>query len=123
MVCGIGGLSPYCTACHGVDGQGNGPIAPRLRDPPTDLTQLSKHHNGHFPRQRVYDVIDGQAEVRAHGPRDMPVWGEKFKAGDGREAENPVCSAGLPAMTASTRTPVGPPSTVAYSTPRNPGRE
>jgi cytochrome c553 len=72
----------YCASCHGVEGKGNGPVAHTLKDPPTDLTELSKNNQGQFPRQRVYDVIDGRAEVRAHGPRDMPVWGAKFKAGD-----------------------------------------
>lgn len=29
--------------------------------------------------QEVFDVIDGRAEVRAHGPRVMPVWGRAFQ--------------------------------------------
>jgi mono/diheme cytochrome c family protein len=69
----------YCASCHGVDGKGNGPIANTLKYLPTDLTQLSKNNKGEFPRQRVYDAIDGKTEVRSHGPRDMPVWGAKFK--------------------------------------------
>ena len=72
----------YCASCHGLEGTGNGPIANALKSPPTDLTQLSRHNNGTFPRQRVYDAIDGRAAVRAHGPRAMPVWGAKLKAGD-----------------------------------------
>jgi mono/diheme cytochrome c family protein len=70
----------YCASCHGVEGKGNGPVANALKSPPADLTRLSKNNNGTFPRQRVYDTIDGRYEVRAHGPRDMPVWGEQFKA-------------------------------------------
>jgi mono/diheme cytochrome c family protein len=70
----------YCASCHGMEGKGNGPVAHALKSPPADLTQLSKNNNGTFPRQRVYDTIDGRYEVRAHGPRDMPVWGEQFKA-------------------------------------------
>jgi hypothetical protein len=65
-----------------VEGKGNGPIANALKSPPADLTQLSKNNGGKFPRQRVYEAIDGRAAVRAHGPRDMPVWGAKLKAGD-----------------------------------------
>jgi mono/diheme cytochrome c family protein len=72
----------YCASCHGVEGKGNGPIATALKYPPTNLTELSKNNHGEFPRQRVYDVIDGRAEVRAHGPRDMPVWGEQLKPRD-----------------------------------------
>lgn len=70
----------YCASCHGVDGKGNGPIANTLKYLPTDLTQLSKNNGGEFPRQRVNDAIDGKAEVRSHGPRDMPVWGTKIKS-------------------------------------------
>ena len=29
---------------------------------------------------QVARFIDGRAEVKAHGPRDMPVWGECFYA-------------------------------------------
>jgi hypothetical protein len=72
----------YCASCHGVEGKGNGPIANALKSRPADLTQLSRNNNGTFPRQRVYNAIDGRAEVRAHGPRDMPVWGAKLKAGN-----------------------------------------
>ncbi len=32
----------YCNACHGRDGRGNGPVAPELRTPPDDLTQIGK---------------------------------------------------------------------------------
>jgi hypothetical protein len=33
---------------------------------------------GVFPFDRVYQVIDGREAVGAHGPRDMPVWGDHF---------------------------------------------
>ena len=26
----------------------------------------------------VYRIIDGQADLTAHGPRNMPVWGYEF---------------------------------------------
>jgi hypothetical protein len=32
-----------------------------------------------FPAQRLYDVIDGRADVAAHAPRDMPIWGDEFR--------------------------------------------
>lgn len=72
----------HCAVCHGTDGKGDGPIANTLKYLPSDLTQLSKNNNGKFPRQRVYNAIDGRAEVRSHGPRDMPVWGVYFREGD-----------------------------------------
>ena len=68
----------YCGACHGVDGRGHGPAAPALRTPPADLTRIAQRHGGHFPDAEVATQIDGRAMVRAHGSRDMPVWGWRF---------------------------------------------
>lgn len=66
----------YCGACHGLEGKGDGPVSGFLRPRPTDLTQLSKNHNGEFPFADVLRIIDGRATVRSHGDSDMPVWGE-----------------------------------------------
>jgi mono/diheme cytochrome c family protein len=67
-----------CASCHGVTGEGDGPVAKSLTKSPSDLTKLSEANKGVFPFARVYDVIDGRDEVTSHGPRDMPVWGEVF---------------------------------------------
>ncbi len=67
-----------CAVCHGPAGKGNGPMASQLVKPVPDITQLAKHNHGVFPFSRVYQVIDGREEVRAHGPRDMPVWGRIY---------------------------------------------
>ena len=45
-----------------------------------DLTTLSKINGGVFPFARAYETIDGRQEVRAHGSRDMPIWGREFSA-------------------------------------------
>jgi mono/diheme cytochrome c family protein len=68
----------YCAACHGVSGNGDGTVAEFLTIAAPDLTTLTKRNGGTFPRQRLSEVIDGRAEVKVHGPRDMPVWGEWF---------------------------------------------
>jgi len=68
-----------CAVCHGLDGSGNGPMADIFKPAPPNLTQLSKNNGGVFPFQEVFDVIDGRPEVRAHGPRAMPVWGNAFQ--------------------------------------------
>lgn len=68
----------YCSACHGMDGRGQGPVASALRTPPADLTQIAKRRGGQFPAAEISTYIDGRADVRAHGSRDMPVWGERF---------------------------------------------
>ncbi len=64
-----------CASCHGSDGKGDGPVADQLKTPPADLTELAKKNGGVFPLSAVYEKIDGRQEVKAHGPRDMPVWG------------------------------------------------
>ena len=70
----------FCATCHGADGKGNGPSASTLNIKPTDLTQLSKNHGGVFLFWRVYEKINGadEAPIRAHGTREMPIWGERF---------------------------------------------
>jgi mono/diheme cytochrome c family protein len=72
----------YCATCHGVNGNGDGPTAKWLTKPPADLTQIQKRNGGRFPTKKVFDIIDGRAEVAAHGPREMPVWGKIFKQED-----------------------------------------
>ena len=67
-----------CAVCHGAAGKGNGPMASELVRPVPDLTQLARRNHGIFPFNHVYQVIDGREEVRAHGPRDMPVWGRIY---------------------------------------------
>jgi len=69
----------YCAACHGVSGKGDGTVAEFLTITAVDLTQLRKMNAGSFPRERIHNVIDGRAEVKIHGARDMPVWGDWFK--------------------------------------------
>jgi len=68
----------YCSACHGTDGRGDGPVAPVLRTPPADLTRIAANRAGTFPAAEIADYIDGRADVAAHGPREMPVWGRVF---------------------------------------------
>jgi mono/diheme cytochrome c family protein len=76
----------YCSACHGVDGRGNGPVASALRTPPADLTRIAQRRGGHFPDADITAQIDGRAMVAAHGSRDMPVWGLRFGEKFGGEA-------------------------------------
>jgi mono/diheme cytochrome c family protein len=68
-----------CAVCHGEGGKGDGPAAAALKTRPADLTQLTKKHGGSFPRALIMQFIDGERPVPAHGPREMPVWGEVFR--------------------------------------------
>jgi len=71
-----------CAICHGLKGKGDGPYADigMLNTRVSDLTTLSKRNNGVFPVQRVYEVIDGTEALKAHGTRDMPIWGPVYRA-------------------------------------------
>lgn len=68
-----------CAVCHGATGRGDGPYAGLPFSVP-DITQLARRNNGVFPFQRVYEMIDGTQLVKAHGTRDMPIWGTDYRA-------------------------------------------
>lgn len=53
-------------------------MAQYLRVPPADLTLIQRRNRGTFPSDEVATTIDGRRAVRAHGPSDMPVWGDAF---------------------------------------------
>ena len=71
-----------CAVCHGVKGDGKGPYAGMIADNQggSDLTTLTKKNGGVFPILRVTETIDGRHLVKAHGPRDMPIWGANYLA-------------------------------------------
>jgi mono/diheme cytochrome c family protein len=70
----------YCAVCHGLGARGDGPLADRLKTRPPDLTQFAKQNGGKFPSELVYKIIDGRQPLSGHGGKDMPIWGEAFKA-------------------------------------------
>jgi mono/diheme cytochrome c family protein len=72
----------YCAPCHGVDGKGNGPAASAMKIPPTDLTQLTKKHDGKYPANSVASALKFGGGPGAHGSADMPVWGPLFQSLD-----------------------------------------
>lgn len=69
-----------CAVCHGSDGKGNGPYAGIIDTRIPDITTMAKANGGVFPFSRVQELIDGRQTVRAHGPRDMPIWGNTYRA-------------------------------------------
>jgi mono/diheme cytochrome c family protein len=69
-----------CAGCHGLTGKGDGPFLPYLTVKTPDITLLAKKNDGVFPVSRIYEVIDGRQEVKGHGPRAMPVWGQDYLA-------------------------------------------
>jgi mono/diheme cytochrome c family protein len=81
-------FNSYCAVCHGSDGKGGGPAASALKVPPANLALLSKNNGGKFPSNHVASVLGGEADLSAHGNKEMPVWGPLFrKLSQGNEAE------------------------------------
>ena len=68
----------YCASCHGPSAEGDGPVARALSTPPANLRRLAERFGNPLPEEQVARYIDGRAQVKAHGPRDMPVWGTRF---------------------------------------------
>jgi mono/diheme cytochrome c family protein len=67
-----------CAVCHGANGKGKTSFAELLQVGLPDLTTLSRNNGGVFPITYVYNVIDGREALKAHGTRDMPIWGRQF---------------------------------------------
>ncbi len=84
------GLQEYqqnCARCHGTDGKGNGPDAKTvLGYHPANLTLIRRKNGGTFPRQEIYDVIDGGKRLPGHSDWNspMPLWGLSFQL-EGKE--------------------------------------
>lgn len=92
-----------CVACHGASGKGDGPVTDFLSGAVVpDLTLLEKNNGGVFPVQAVYDTIDGGDVASAHGTRDMPIWGKRFR-GRITEANDPGFSPSETEVYAGTR--------------------
>lgn len=68
-----------CAICHGMGGKGDGHYAAIINTRIPELTTLSHRNNGVYPFQRVIEVIDGGELLRAHGTRDMPIWGRDYR--------------------------------------------
>jgi mono/diheme cytochrome c family protein len=78
----------YCAVCHGANAAGNGPAQSALKIPATDLTTLAEKNGGKYPAMHVSSILRGDAELAAHGSKDMPVWGPLFRnMSQGHDAE------------------------------------
>lgn len=66
-----------CAVCHGDDLRGTGSAPYPFRAPP-DLTTLTHRHGGNFPGAYVSKILRSGVVIPAHGPAEMPVWGDEF---------------------------------------------
>ncbi|APX23854.1 MAG: cytochrome C [Rhodobacteraceae bacterium] len=85
----------YCSACHGENAKGDGPMARAMTTAPKDLTLISLRHGDSFPRAKVLSTIDGYARSDLDGP-GMPEFGELLQGdlvpldtGDGKMTPTP----------------------------------
>ena len=73
----------FCASCHGAEARGDGPVSRSLNVAVPDLTSIATRY-GEFPAGVIRDVIDGRGiDKRAHGTREMPVWGYEFWVEEG----------------------------------------
>jgi mono/diheme cytochrome c family protein len=71
----------HCATCHGLEADGDGPMAGVMLVKPVDLTALSANNGGTFPLVKVIKRIDGRDPLVAHGS-PMPVYGDFFEGND-----------------------------------------
>jgi mono/diheme cytochrome c family protein len=79
-----------CAVCHGVDARGQGIMSKHLKSAAPNLRHMAQQNSGKFPFWEVYRIIEGRGVVPGHGSRDMPIWGDRFRAdagGDGKAAQ------------------------------------
>ena len=77
----------FCVNCHGAGAKGDGYLVDSLKAKPADLTTLAKENGGEFPAERVLASIDGRNQIKGHGMREMPVWGDVFLWPEGDSPE------------------------------------
>ncbi len=81
----------YCATCHGMSGEGDGPLGEIISVQIPDLTQLSTRNDGAFPMLKVIHIIDGRTGLRGHGG-PMPTYGAIFTQ-DAVAARDPIGAA------------------------------
>ena len=81
MASGAEMYGAYCAACHGKEGRGDGPAASEFKTAPANLTILTAKNRGKFPDLEVVSTLQfGPTTTKAHGTKDMPVWGDLFRS-------------------------------------------
>lgn len=70
-----------CAVCHGGAGvEANKALVDSLVHKPLDLTTINMRRGlTEFPVMEIARIVDGRNIVKAHGPREMPVWGEVYE--------------------------------------------
>ena len=53
-----------------------------MKVPPSDLTTVTKRHEGKFPEGYIGALLKFGRNFAAHGSEEMPVWGAQFRSFD-----------------------------------------
>jgi mono/diheme cytochrome c family protein len=69
-----------CAVCHGLEGRGDGVMAPYLTLPAPDLTAIARDNGGIFPAGLIAEIIEGGGSIAVHGTSEMPAWGDRYSA-------------------------------------------
>jgi len=70
----------FCAECHGADGSGGKRSVDETGVVPPDLRAIAQREGGRFDRAAIAEWVEGRTLPAAHGPRSMPVWGERLSA-------------------------------------------
>lgn len=62
----------YCASCYGKDGKGDGPAAPALKTPATNLTTPAANYGGTFPATHISEMIQGDSTVPPTAAKTCP---------------------------------------------------
>ncbi|MEM9473410.1 MAG: c-type cytochrome [Pseudomonadota bacterium] len=83
-----------CSPCHGVSGDGRGPLAESLGTKVPALNNLAERYSGlYFPERFLIEVIDGRRNLGSHVKREMPIWSERFGLVRGSQAKGVAAAA------------------------------
>ncbi len=68
-----------CSPCHGISGDGRGPLAASIESKVPPLNNLADRYSGiYFPERYLIEVIDGRKNMPSHTKREMPIWSKIF---------------------------------------------
>jgi cytochrome c553 len=68
-----------CAPCHGISGDGRGPLAASIESQVPPLNNLADRYSDfYFPERYLIEVIDGRKNMPSHTKREMPIWSNIF---------------------------------------------
>ena len=95
-----------CSPCHGISGDGSGPLAASLKSKVPPLNNLADRYSGiYFPERFLIEVVDGRKNMPSHVTREMPIWGKQFGLFNGTQTGGGAADADIAAARQKDRGP------------------